>query len=125
MTFDVTQVGTLLGGSLKPPSSKVSDLITGVNQDVTTSLFGGVTQSTTSLTSVQSGAISNLQNFVLDNVGEADQGKLLSSIAALESFLKIGNAEGTSSLDPVFSLLAANPDAAGKLPSGSLVDQLL
>jgi len=125
MTFDVTQVGTLLGSSSKLPSSKVSDLITGLDQDVTTSLFGGVTQSTTSLTGVQKGALSSLQNFVLDNVNEADQGKLLSSIATLESFPKIGNTEGTTSIDPVFSLLAANPSAAGNLPSGSLVDQLL
>ena len=123
--MDINQIGTLVGQSTARSPVNIYDLVTGGGQETSASLLGGlVDQKPPGLSATQTTALSSLQSFVQSNVSGPQADSLFASIAALQSLLEFGS-QNTGNLDPVFSLLAANPGAAGTLPPGTLIDQLL
>lgn len=130
MAITSAQMSTLLTGSSTAHKNQISDLVTGKATDITTALFASQLTNT-GLSSRQSDAVSNLRDYVKNNVKGDDSKKLLADLDAIEALMTNGNENADNSNDPVYTLLAgssgqrSNADLLKSLPTGSLVDQLL
>lgn len=109
------------GANASAPS--VYDLVSGSKQDLTTSVLSGLAKQSPILNESQTNNFSALETFIKDNLSEGDASKLLTSLNALKTLTQTGN-NTRAALDPVFSLLANNPDITKAISTGSIVNQV-
>ena len=124
--MEVNQIATLLASDKLNNNKSSYDLITGADTQLPSSLLSGVFgEVEANLTDNQISTLDTLSAFVKDNV-EGDAGnKIQADIAALKKLNSLANDDSALYLDPIFSLLASNPDARAAVENGSIVDQLI
>lgn len=119
--IEAASISTLLGNTTQ--KSKVGDLISGSTKDVTSALSSVFEKNNIGLTEIQHNTLTNLEDYVNENVEGPEATKLIESIVALRNLMEFGNEEHLN-LDPVFSLLSSNPSLIGDAKAGSIIDSL-
>lgn len=122
--IDATQIGTLLGGGFNKPTTSSYDLITGDVGGVTTSALTPYSPNPT-LSPLQDDALKTLSAYINDSVVDEDiAADLQAQLVYIQSLMDMGNQESAGP-DPVYALLAGNPESFKGMPTGSVVSTLL
>ncbi len=129
MSYGVSAISSLLGGSQNYSTPSVYDVVTGKTSGTAGILAAAYLpdEQAEALTPVQQNSIDSLNYFVNEFIQDSDKEKLLSSIADLEKMMKNINGANYTKTDPAFALLAGNPLIVGSQSNdpGLLIDALL
>jgi hypothetical protein len=121
ITFNALQ--TLIGTS--SGNAGVYGLYTNANNntDTTSALFGAGQKTEATLSESQQATITQLEDYVNENLSGTQAEALLKDIEGLSQLMKFGNSD--SSFSALSQLLGGDSGLTSSLSSGSLINQLV